>query len=152
MGTFTCVLQGYFLEAWVPLLPPQALGANHLLEVSALFLVSLPDEVVNKEGVFVLPLELLLAEAADRVKCLLLDPLQNLVLRLFVLTHRFKDLDRVRTPSRLELFERAWSELPLLDGRDNLVVEEGHLPFVLVEALGEVLKVAISQVGNILHG
>ena len=48
VGTFTGVLQGYFLEAWVPLLPPQALGANHLLEVGALFLVPLSDEVVNK--------------------------------------------------------------------------------------------------------
>ena len=30
-------------------------------------------------------------------------------------------------------------------------MEKGHLPLVLVEELGEVLKVALAQVGDVLH-
>ena len=38
-----------------------------------------------------------------------------------------------------------------LDGGDNFVVEKGHFPLVLVEELGEVLKVTLAQVSDVLH-
>ena len=65
MSAFSRILQGHALEARVPLLPPRSLRAKYLLQVASLLTVPLADEVVNQESILILPLKLLLTEAAD---------------------------------------------------------------------------------------
>ena len=83
--------------------------------MTTLFTKSLSDKVVDKEGILVLPLKLLLTKTTDCFKCLFLDAFENLIVSFLVLVGRLEDLVRVSFPACFELLERRQVQLLTLD-------------------------------------
>ena len=83
----------------------------------------------------------MLAQVTNRVECLFLDFLQDLIFGLVVLDNQFKYLQRVGFPSTHEMLESAHVHLLSSDRLNDLVMEKGYLPLILVESLWEVFEV-----------
>ena len=113
--------------------------------------VSFSDKVVDQKCIFVLSLEFLLTEITNSFKSLFLDSLKDLIFRLIVLVDRLEDLNWVSFSAGFKLLQGSHVELLALDGRNDLIVEKGHLPLILMEQLWEILEVAFSLISYVLH-
>ena len=103
MSTLSCVLHSHLLEKWILLLSPCTFWSKHRIQMAPLLRMALSDKVIDQESTFVLPLELLLTQASNCIKCLLLYAFEDLIFCLFILAYRLNYLHRVCPSSGFEL-------------------------------------------------